>query len=327
MKLVSFRVAAPTGWQTRIGAVVDDGTIVDLAVAYRIWLIEQGMTEPAAARLSAALLPGDMVAFIEGGEPALAAARSALDRAAAADACEVCGNRLRYPASGVRLLAPVPRPTLLRDFMAFEAHLQNIYPKLEREIPPEWYNLPVYYKGNPASVAGPDDDVPLPSYADDLDYEFELALVIGKGGINIPREAALGHVFGFMIYNDFSARAIQGREMTVGLGPAKGKDFQCGHIFGPWLVTMDEIPDVYDLRMVARVNGETWCEGNSGTMHWRFEDMIAHASCDEQVLPGEIFGSGTVGGGSATELGRTLQRGDLVELEIDGLGVLRNRIV
>jgi 2-keto-4-pentenoate hydratase/2-oxohepta-3-ene-1,7-dioic acid hydratase in catechol pathway len=328
MKLVSFRVATPDGSQTRVGAVAADGAIVDLAAAYRVRLVEKGMTERAAARIGEALLPGDMVAFIEGGERTLEAAREAVAWAAETDAaCGPDGSRLRYEAGAAALLAPVPRPPLLRDFMAFEAHLRNIYPRLGREIPPEWYNLPVYYKGNPASVTGPGDDVPLPSYADELDYEFELALVIGKGGINIPRDEALRHVAGYMIYNDFSARAIQGREMSVGLGPAKGKDFVRGHAFGPWLVTADEISNVYDLRMVARVNGETWCEGNSGTMHWRFEDMIAHASRDEPVLPGEVFGSGTVGGGSGAELGRSLKRGDVIELEVDGLGMLRNRVV
>ena len=121
------------------------------------------------------------------------------------------------------------------------------------------------------------------------------------------------HVFGYMIYNDFSARAIQSREMAVGLGPAKGKDFVRGHVFGPWLVTADEIPDINDLRMVARVNGEVWCESSTATMHWKIPDMIAHASLDEQLHPGEIWGSGTVGNGSGAERGQFLGRGDLVE--------------
>ena len=320
MKLVSFQVSTPMGPQTRIGAVDSPGQIIDLAAAYRARLLAQGMTPRAASRVSAALLPADMVDFIEGGERSLEAAREAIAWA------RQDAGLVRDP-SQITLLPPVPHPPLLRDFMAFETHLKNIYPRLGREIPPEWYNLPVYYKGNTGSLATHGDDIPMPSYADRLDFEFELALVIGTGWVNIPRDRALEHVFGYMIYNDFSAREIQSREMSVGLGPAKGKDFVHGHVLGPWLVTRDEIADVYNLRMVARVNGEVWCESNSGTISWKFEDMIAHASLDEYIRPGEIFGSGTVGGGSGAERGMFLNRGDVVELEVEGIGVLRNRVV
>ncbi len=176
--------------------------------------------------------------------------------------------------------------------MGFETHLLNIFPKLGREIPPEWYKIPVYYKGNPGSLGAHGDDIPIPSYATALDIEFELAMVIGRGGINIAPERALDHVFGYMIYNDFSERTIQAREMTVGLGPAKGKDFMRGHVLGPYLVTADEVPDIYDLHMVARVNDEVWCDTNSGTIHWKFEQMIAHVSTDELLRPGEVLGLG-----------------------------------
>jgi 2-keto-4-pentenoate hydratase/2-oxohepta-3-ene-1,7-dioic acid hydratase in catechol pathway len=134
------------------------------------------------------------------------------------------------------------------------------------------------------------------------------------------------HIYGFMIYDDFSARDIQKREMSVGLGPAKGKDFGKAHVFGPWLVTRDEIPDVYNLAMMAEVSDVSWCTSSTGTMYWRFEDMIAHASRDERLVPGEIFGSGTVGGGSAAERGEVLKRGDAVALRVERLGTLNNRI-
>jgi 2-keto-4-pentenoate hydratase/2-oxohepta-3-ene-1,7-dioic acid hydratase in catechol pathway len=325
MRLVSFQLATPIGPQTRIGAVISQGQVLDLAAAYRLKLLSTGLTESAAARVSAALLPGNMVDFIEGAEQALDAAREALEWGVRADASADAGPV--HELSRLALLAPVPHPPLLRDFMAFETHLKNIYPRLGRDIPAEWYNLPVYYKGNPASIGAHGDDIAIPSYAEELDFEFELALVIGRGGANIPREETMQHVFGYMIYNDFSARAIQSREMSVGLGPAKGKDFMRGHVLGPWLVTPDEIPDVYDLRMVARVNGEDWCDENSGSMHWEFADMIAHASRDETLRPGEVFGSGTVGNGSGAERGVALKRGDVVELEVAGIGVLRNRVV
>jgi 2-keto-4-pentenoate hydratase/2-oxohepta-3-ene-1,7-dioic acid hydratase in catechol pathway len=325
MRLVSFELPSPMGPQTRTGAVDVMGQIVDLAGAYRLKLLHEGLSPGGALRLSQALLPADMVELIEGGERSLDAAREALQWADPEP--DKNGTPIVHRAEAVRFLPPVPKPPLLRDFMGFETHLRNIFPKLGREIPPEWYKLPVYYKGNPGSLATHEDDIPIPSYADALDIEFELAMVIGQGGINIAPERALDHVFGYMIYNDFSERTIQAREMTVGLGPAKGKDFVRGHVLGPHLVTTDEIPDIYNLHMIARVNDEVWCDSNSGTIHWKFEQMIAHVSTDEVLRPGEVLGSGTVGGGSGAERGTLLRRGDVVELEVERLGLLRNRVV
>jgi 2-keto-4-pentenoate hydratase/2-oxohepta-3-ene-1,7-dioic acid hydratase in catechol pathway len=325
MRLVSFELPSPMGPQTRTGAVDVMGQIVDLAGAYRLKLLHEGVSPGGALRLSQALLPADMVELIEGGERSLDAAREALQWADPEP--DKNGIPIVHRAEAVRFLPPVPKPPLLRDFMGFETHLRNIFPKLGREIPPEWYKLPVYYKGNPGSLATHEDDIPIPSYADALDIEFELAMVIGQGGINIAPERALDHVFGYMIYNDFSERTIQAREMTVGLGPAKGKDFVRGHVLGPHLVTTDEIPDIYNLHMIARVNDEVWCDSNSGTIHWKFEQMIAHVSTDEVLRPGEVLGSGTAGGGSGAERGTLLRRGDVVELEVERLGLLRNRVV
>lgn len=326
MKLISFRLSTVIGPQVRIGAIAANGQFVDLDAAHRAYLVERGLTPAAAIRIAAAILPNNMVEFIGGGAMALQAAREALEWAERSERDASLGQ-IRFEPQKVVLLAPVPRPPVLRDFMAFETHLKNIYPKLGREIPPEWYTMPVYYKGNPGSIAAHEDEIPVPSYADALDYEFEIAMVIGKSGMDIPRDRAMDHVFGFMIYNDFSARDIQSREMTVGLGPAKGKDFHKGHAFGPCLVTRDEIGNPYDMRMVSRINGQTRCDDSSGTMHWKFEDMIAHASMGEQIVAGEVFGTGTVGNGSGAELGEYLRRGDTIELEVDGLGLLRNRIV
>jgi 2-keto-4-pentenoate hydratase/2-oxohepta-3-ene-1,7-dioic acid hydratase in catechol pathway len=327
MRFVSFEVASVMGPEIRVGALEASGRIVDLAAALRFALLEEGLAPEAALRLSVALLPGDMVALIEGGGRSLDAARQALDWASRHDAC-VDGVTIRSEAEWLQLVAPVPRPPMLRDFMGFEQHLLNIFPKLGREIPPEWYKMPVYYKGNPGSIAANGDDIPIPSYGGEtLDIEFELALVLSRGGADIPEARARDHIFGLMIYNDFSERTIQAREMSVGLGPAKGKDFQRGHVLGPALVTLDEIPDVYDLRMIARVNGEVWCDSSSKTMHWTFEQMIAHVSRDEVLRAGEVLGSGTVGGGSGAERGTLLRRGDVVELEVEHLGMLRNRVV
>jgi 2-keto-4-pentenoate hydratase/2-oxohepta-3-ene-1,7-dioic acid hydratase in catechol pathway len=326
MRLVSFELSTVTGPVTRIGAVLPDGRYTDLQSAYRAVLGDNGASREGAARLAAATIPSDMVAFIQNGVTALDAAQSALDWVTARSETGPDGATLVFAPGAVKLLAPIPRPPLIRDFMAFETHLKNIYPKLGREIPPQWYELPVYYKGNPSAVGADGDPVPMPVYATNMDFEFEFAAVIGKGGSNIQRTDAASHIYGYMIYNDFSAREIQQREMSVGLGPAKGKDFEKGHVFGPWLVTADEIEDIYALRMEASVNGQPWCDTSTSTMHWRFDQMIAHASTNEMLVAGEIFGSGTVGGGSAAEMGKSLAKGDKVVLSIERLGTLSNAI-
>jgi 2-keto-4-pentenoate hydratase/2-oxohepta-3-ene-1,7-dioic acid hydratase in catechol pathway len=330
MRLVSFATTAPAfGKHQHLGALLDESTAVDLTPATAARIAQSGVPAAAAARIAAALVPASLRAFVENGAYALEGAQETLAWLAA-DGAEtgLDGRRLRYSLAAVELRPAVPEPTLIRDFMAFEQHLKNIYPRLGREIPDEWYALPVYYKGNPQSVGAHGSDVVIPAYSEgELDFEFELAAVIGREGRDIAEEDALGHVFGFTIYNDFSARGIQSREMSVGLGPAKGKDFDGAHVLGPWLVTADDVGDPYSLAMRATVNGREWTTGSSGDMHWRFEQMIAHASRGETLRTLEIFGSGTVGGGSAAEKGEKLRPGDVTELTVSRLGILRNTIV
>ena len=166
-----------------------------------------------------------------------------------------------------------------------------------------------------------------PSYSRAMDFELELACYIGKKALDVPVEKATDHIVGFTIYNDMSARDAQGLEMPGKLGPAKGKDFDTGNVMGPCLVTRDEIDDVYDLDMIARVNGEEWGRGNTRDMLWRFEDVIAHISRSETLYPGEVLGSGTVGNGCGLEQLRYLNPGDTVELEIEQIGTLTTRVV
>lgn len=274
----------------------------------------------------------DMLSLIDGGDAALQRARSAMEEE----------NR-RIPLSAVRLKAPLPVPRQIRDCMLFEKHLLQASAAFVRmkmgflgkillglglvRIPRVWYRQPIYYKANRFSVIGPDEDVRWPDYSDMMDFECEIGVVIGKKGTNIAREKAREHIFGYTIFNDMSARDAQWMEMKGRLGPAKGKDFDTGNILGPWLVTADEVPDPYNLEMIARVNGEEWGRGNSGEMFHRLEDLIAHVSRSETLYPGELLGSGTVGNGCGLEQGRFLSPGDVVELEISGLGKLRNRIV
>ena len=245
---------------------------------------------------------GDMVAFIEAG--ALLGATRA-----------VAAARLRAPL----------RPRTLRDFLAFEGHLLNAFKNLGREIPAEWYEVPAYYKGLPDTVIGPDEVIPWPSYSEQLDHELELAVVIGRAGKDIAAERALEHVFGYTIWNDMSARDTQRRELPVGMGPCKAKDWDGSNVLGPCIVTPDEI-NAGDLRLTVRVNGEAWGSDTTRHMHHSFADMIAYAAQDLTLRAGEVLGSGTAATGSGLELDRWLQPGDQIEMEADGVGVLRNTV-
>lgn len=231
------------------------------------------------------------------------------------------------------LTAPIPQPPSLRDFYAFEQHVKTANQNRGRDVPPEWYEFPVFYFCNHTPIYGPNDTIPYPAGSDALDYELEVACVIGREGRDIPADKAEEYIFGYMIYNDWSARDIQRKEMAVGLGPAKGKDF--AQSFGPYLVTPDELMDkhagrsgVYDLEMAARVNGVERSRGNWKDLYWSFGHMIERASQGVTLYPGDVIGSGTVGTGCLLELtkgqGPWLQPGDVVELEVERLGVLRN---
>jgi fumarylacetoacetate (FAA) hydrolase len=202
--------------------------------------------------------------------------------------------------------------------MAFEEHIRNAVAQRGQEVPPVWYEIPAFYFSNPGAVYRDGDEVPRPADTAALDYELELACVIGPDG----------RPEGFTIMNDFSARDLQRREMSVGLGPAKGKDFATA--FGPVLVSPDELPSDLDLRAIARVNGEVRTDTRTGAMHYSWDQLLGAAARNTPgLLPGEIIGSGTVGRGCILEHGdgRWLVPGDEIELEIEGIGVLRNRIV
>jgi 2-keto-4-pentenoate hydratase/2-oxohepta-3-ene-1,7-dioic acid hydratase in catechol pathway len=323
MRLVTY----DDGRADRLGADLGQGRLLDLAAAADA----QGVTAGPFA---------SMLALIEAGPVAWERARDLVARPPA--------GALR-DLDGVRLRAPLPLPPQIRDFMCFEKHVIQAFaaafrlrasragsaPEREQLLaqaaayrPPEaWYQQPVYYKANRFAVSGPDETVEWPAYSQLMDYECELACVIGKGGRDIPAGRAREHIFGFTIMNDFSARDAQAVEMAGGLGPAKGKDFDKANAFGPCIVTADELGDPYDLAMIVRVNGEERSRGHSGSMHWKFEDLIAHVSRGETLHPGEILGSGTVGDGCGLEQLRFLEDGDIVELEIPRIGTLRNRVV
>jgi 2-keto-4-pentenoate hydratase/2-oxohepta-3-ene-1,7-dioic acid hydratase in catechol pathway len=302
MRLLTFL----DGDEQRLGRLLDDGeTVVDLTA-------------------SGSPLLASMLAYLDGGDEAR-------------DAAETASAPTRALAE-LSLLAPLPRPRSIRDCMVFEQHIVQATRTVTRwhmgpfeplarpflKLSKVWYEQPIFYKSNRFSVVGPEAEVRMPVGTEKFDYELEWAIAIGRKGRDIPRERAVEHIAGFTIFDDFTARDIQMREMKARLGPAKGKDFDTGNALGPYLVTPDEIPEPYALTMVARVNGEEWSRGTTADMHHRWEDVIVHLSRDETLYPG---GSGTVGGGCGLELDRYLQAGDVVELEVEDLGVLRNRVV
>jgi fumarylacetoacetate (FAA) hydrolase len=273
--------------------------------------------------LDEAGLASDMLALIRAGASAWEQASEYVHQAQ--------GN---WALEEVSVLAPF-RPPSLRDFYAFEEHVATAHANRGKEVPKEWYEIPVFYFSNPNPIFGPGEDMPMPTATQALDYELEVAAIIGKAGRDIPADKAIDHIFGFTILNDWSARDLQGQEMKVGLGPAKGKDFASS--LGPIIVSPDELAPhsteragVYNLAMSARINGKEFSRGNWSSLHYSFGEMIARASQGVELFPGDVIGSGTVGTGCLLELtkgqGPWLQKGDLVELEIEGIGVLSNRV-
>jgi 2-keto-4-pentenoate hydratase/2-oxohepta-3-ene-1,7-dioic acid hydratase in catechol pathway len=241
------------------------------------------------------------------------------------------------PEADARLLAPVPSPPSIRDFMAFEEHVVASLHAMHREVDPVWYEIPVFYFTNPASVRGPRDPVAIAPGSAAFDYELEVAAVIGRAGANIPVPAAAEHIAGYSILCDWSARDLQELEMREGLGPAKGKDTATS--LGPWLVTPDELEDRrkgkgFDLAMTASVNGTRYSTGNLADLFWSFEQMISFASRGTKLRPGDVIGSGTVGTGCILELSRVhgtetfpwLHPGDRVRVEVERLGSVESTV-
>jgi fumarylacetoacetate (FAA) hydrolase len=344
MRFVSFSYVDPF---PRAGVLIG-GLVIDLSAAAPLvfegledarWELTdilrgapEGMGIDGAAEIAAAVLDQIGVAGADELDD-LAAGDGAHDRRLLGT-ISIGGAEMALPLDEVRLLAPLPRPSSLRDFYAFEQHVATAARNRGRHVAPTWYEIPVFYFSNHTAIYGPDTDVPMPR-TQALDYELEIACVIGRAGRDISEEDATDYIAGYTILNDWSARDIQAEEMSVGLGPAKGKDFATS--LGPWLVTPDELEDHelgdgrYNMAMVARVNGVERSRGNFRDIYYTFAQMVARASRDATLYPGDVLGSGTVGTGCLLELtagqGPWLAEGDIVELEVTGLGVLRNRVL
>ncbi|WP_158885147.1 fumarylacetoacetate hydrolase family protein [Amycolatopsis anabasis] len=319
MRLVTFAEEN----SDHVGALLDgDSTVLDLTAAV-----------PDDRAFSA------MAELIESGEQGLDRAR---------ELCERPPESALRSRDSVRLRAPLPHPARLRDCGLFIAHaaaaLRELarrqaagaeYPDTEFErlmasgrftLPPLFEQRVLYYLADHLSVSGPDEEIHAPPGAAELDYELEFAAVVGRTARNVPPERAGEHIFGYTIFNDWSARDLQIELMRTGTGPGEGKDFAGSNTLGPCLVTRDELSDPYALTMTARVNGEEWSRGGTDGMHHTFEDAIVQFSRSGTVHAGEVLGSGTVLSGTGFDLGRHLSDGDEVELEVSGIGVLRNRV-
>jgi 2-keto-4-pentenoate hydratase/2-oxohepta-3-ene-1,7-dioic acid hydratase in catechol pathway len=314
MKLARVERIGLGGPEPRLVAIdLQRQVAIDIERTEQVRLQRLGSTPTAARRLATARVPQDLADAL--GSPSY---RDDLEQTLATDPPEDAVLDL----AGLRWLAPLDPPRF-RDFMSFEQHHLSARHVLGRSVPDVTYTLPTYYKASHLSLLGHDQPVPWPGYCDWMDFELELGFVVGRGGTDLTPSEAERCLFGVTLLNDFSARDRQSQETAGNLGPAKGKDFATA--VGPWVATIDEV-DLLAIRLEARVNGESWASGSSGSAMWSSAELLAYLSTAEPLVPGDLVGSGTVGGGCGLELGRRLIAGDVVELEGSSLGVLRNEL-
>jgi 2-keto-4-pentenoate hydratase/2-oxohepta-3-ene-1,7-dioic acid hydratase in catechol pathway len=315
VKIGRILVPTPDGEQARIVAVhPEENRVVDLARAHALVSRRQGATAEAAARVARALFPSSMADALAAGPAFRAAAERSL---AAADDASLALDEVSWAAA--------VDPPVIRDGLTFPVHMQNFSAKVGGGLPnPQLFKTPPYFKGSTGVVYGHDAEVPYPSFTDFLDYELEIGIVVGGTGRNLTPEQAEERLFGFTIFNDFSARDLQAREMGMGMGPQKCKDFAYG--IGPWITTRDELAPLSELHGSIRVNGELWSSCSADGMIFSPVELIAWVSVGDNLQPGDLIGSGTMGNGSGLEIDRRLNPGDVVELWLEGVGTLRNRI-
>ena len=315
MKLGRISLDAPDGPVPRLVLVVpEQNRVIDLRKAATLQLQAQGATHAAALRLSEAMVPGSMSAAIATGDRFLAACHDVANQRA---------DDASLPIESVRWLS-ASDPSIVRDGLTFLKHIRQFHQKMGLTPTPALLQIPGYFKGSPHTCIGHEAEVVWPEYLKRMDYELELGWIIGREAHNVRPENARKYLFGVTIFNDFSGRDLQANEFAIGMGPTKCKDFAYG--IGPWITTIDEFKDLSAIKMSVRVNGELWAEGDSSETLWSVDELIAWVSLDEYVQPGDVIGSGTMGNGSSLEIDRVLNPGDVIELEVQGIGVLRNRL-
>ncbi len=294
MKLITFTKDSPENYS--IGIVLQD-MVLDLNLA------------------SNNKIPADMLSFIRRSGEFTPLIKELISNRS--------GNYL-FSLKDIKIKSPLLNPPSLKDFFAFEEHAKAGAKRRNEELAKEWYEIPAYYKGNHRQILGQGDEIPWPSYTKKLDFECEIACVIGKKGKNLTPKEAEGYIFGYMIFNDVSARDIQKKEMVLRMGPAKSKDF--ANVFGPYLVTKDAVNPEHDFSMNVYVNGELWSSGHFKNQFWGFPLLISHISQEETIYPGDILGSGTFYKGCGLDLDKWVQSGDTIELDVPALGRLKNKV-
>jgi 2-keto-4-pentenoate hydratase/2-oxohepta-3-ene-1,7-dioic acid hydratase in catechol pathway len=296
-----------------VAAEPEKGRVIDLARAAALNFADKYQaTEDAAIRMANVAFPGSMV-------QALSLGTHLTDRAH--EVVSKRGDDAALSMQGIEWL-PASDAPLVRDTLNFVGHIKGFHERMGTPPSESLLKIPAYTKNNGAMVIGHEATVPWPGYIHYMDYELELGFVVGLRGRNLDPERARKHLFGITIYNDFSGRDLQGNEMPILMGATKSKDF--AHAIGPWITTIDEFKDLNDISMEVRVNGETITKTTSAGTLWNVYEQLAYISLGEYIQPGEVVGSGTVGNGSFLEMGRQLEPGDVVEMAVGNVGVLRN---
>lgn len=315
MKLGRIAVPSPDGEVVRLVAVQPENSrVIDLARAYALTLEKRGATADGARRVARALFDGSLKAGLSAGAAFLDSAHAAL--AAADDASADIASVSWRAASD---------PPVIRDGLTFNAHIENFFRNVLHQKPERAvYDRPGFFKGSTFTVFGHDQEIPFPAISDQLDYELEIGYVIGTTGSNLNPDEALDHVLGITIFNDFSLRDVQKLEGPIGMGAQHSKDFAYG--IGPWITTLDEVPSIEGLTGQVRVNGEVWSDTKVEDFVYSPQELVAFVSAFDGLQPGDVIGSGTMGFGAGIEIGRFLQPGDVLELELELVGTLRNRI-
>lgn len=329
MKVCTFKRPTSLGNVPRLGLFFDDKTIIDVSFLWEAEFHRQGFYSPE--KRAELLTPPSLARFLKiHQDQAISKLQETLElykKIAQEGVLKTPGGAdiafHIHDEKKLKFSAPLDEIHMYRDFYAHEKHVKKGFEKRNEPVPPAWYEIPAYYKGGNTGFIGQDDLIPWPYYSKQLDYELELGVVIGRDGKNIKAKDAHRHIFGFTILNDISARDIQRKEMSIRLGPAKGKDW-CS-IMGPVIVTYDEFNyQEPNLKMTATINGELWSEGQSADSHYSWGEMIEHMTMEEWSLATDFIGSGTVGTGCGLELDKWIQPGDLLELSIDRIGTLKN---
>lgn len=314
MKLGRIAVVGPDGEEIRsIIAQPESGRVIDLQKAYSLALQKRGATVAGSRQLARTIF-GDLTSGLSMGDFFLDAAHDAL----------VAADDASSSLADAEFRAAI-KPPVLRDSVTFNGHIKNFFGNVMKTRPTRAvYERPGYFKGSTATLYGTNEVIPYPSITEQLDYELEIGYIVGKSGRNIAPESALEHIVGVTIFNDWSMRDVQVLENPIGMGAQHSKDFAFG--IGPWIVTMDEVGPLIGLKGQVRINGQVLADTKVEDFLWAPEEIVAYVSQFDGLQPGDLIGSGTMGFGAGVEIGRFLEPGDVLELELEKVGVLRNPI-